>query len=175
MRGDPQLFKVNINTLEIVQIANFPGIVAAPAVSPDGDKIACVLSKDGNSEIYVLDTKGRVIKRLTRHSAIDTAPSWSPDGRLIAFSSDRTGSPQIYLMDSDGLNVRRLTFQGSYNDSPIWSSRADRITFVSRTKHGRFDLASIDTSGYDYRTLTELGMNENPHFSPDGKHIVFSS
>ncbi len=175
MRGDPQLFKININNLEIVQIGNFKGIVAAPAVSPDGDKIACVLSQDGNSEIYVLDTKGRIIKRLTRHSSIDTAPTWSPDGRLIAFSSDRTGSPQIYIMDSDGLNMRRLTFKGGYNDSPIWSSRADRITFVSRTRGGRFDLASIDTAGYDYRILTEIGMNENPHFSPDGKHIIFSS
>lgn len=175
MNGDPQLFKVNTDNLQIVQVAKFSGIIAAPAVSPDGNKIACVLSKDGNSEIYVLDLTGRIIKRLTRHSAIDTAPTWSPDGRMIAFSSDRTGSPQVYLMDSDGLNVRRLTFQGSYNDSPVWSSRADRITFVSRTKYGRFDLASIDTSGYDYRILTEVGQNENPHFSPDGKHMIFSS
>ncbi len=175
MHGDPQLFKININNREASPVAKYDGIVAAPAVSPDGNKIACVLSKDGNSEIYVLDLKGQVIKRLTRHQAIDTAPTWSPDGRMIAFSSDRTGSPQIYLMDSDGLNVRRLTFQGGYNDSPIWSNRADRITFVSRTKYGRFDLASIDTSGIDYRILTEVGQNENPHFSPDGKHIIFSS
>jgi TolB protein len=78
-------------------------------------------------------------------------------------------------MDSDGLNVRRLTFQTGYNDSPVWAERGDRITFVSRTRGGRFDLASIDTSGVGYRLLTELGHNENPHFSPDGKHIVFSS
>ncbi|UCD62613.1 MAG: Tol-Pal system beta propeller repeat protein TolB [Candidatus Zixiibacteriota bacterium] len=175
MGGDPQLYRINIGNREIKKVAAYSGIVAAPAVSPDGNKIACVLTKDGNSEIYVLDLSGRIIKRLTRHRSIDTAPTWSPDGRMIAFSSDRTGSPQIYLMDSDGLNVRRLTYQGGYNDSPIWSSRGERITFVSRTKYGRFDLASIDTSGHDYRILTEVGHNENPHFSPDGKHIVFSS
>lgn len=173
--GDPQLYKINLDNPKIERVAAFAGIIAAPAVSPDGNKIACVLTKDGNSEIYVLDLKGRVIKRLTRHGAIDTAPTWSPDGQMIAFASDRSGTPQIYLMDSDGLNVRRLTYQGGYNDSPIWSSRGDRITFVSRTKFGRFDLASIDTSGYDYRILTEVGQNENPHFSADGKHIIFSS
>lgn len=173
--GDPKLFKVDVKTHKVSKVADYKGIVAAPAVSPDGNKIACVLSKDGNSEIYVLDINGRIIKRLTHNPAIDSAPTWSPDGRMIAFSSDRTGSPQIYLMDSDGLNVRRLTYQSSYNDSPIWSSQGDRITFVSRTKYGRFDLASIDTSGADYRILTEVGMNENPHFSPDGKHIIFSS
>ncbi len=78
-------------------------------------------------------------------------------------------------MDSDGLKVRRLTYEGRYNDSPVWSQRSDRITFVSRTKAGRFDIASIDTSGTDYHILTEVGTNENPHFSPDGKHIIFSS
>ena len=173
--GDPQLYSVDVGSGQITKLTNFGGIAAAPAVSPDGKKIACVLSKDGNSEIYVLSVDGRVIKRLTQGQAIESAPTWSPDGRMIAFSSDRTGAPQIYLMDSDGLGVRRLTFMGGYNDSPIWSERGDRITFVSRTKQGRFDLASIDTSATDYRILTEVGQNENPHFSPDGKHIIFSS
>lgn len=175
MDGDPQLYRVSIRTGEIEKVTNYRGIAAAPAISPEGNKIACTLSKDGNSEIYVLDLEGNIIKRLTRHRAIDSSPTWSPDGRMIAFSSDRTGAPQIYVMDSDGLNQRRLTFEGGYNDSPIWSERGDRITFVSRTKYGRFDLASIDTSGVDYRIMTELGHNENPHFSPDGKHIVFAS
>lgn len=175
MDGDPQLYKVNVYSSKVSRVASFPGIVAAPAISPDGNKIACVLTRDGNSEIYVLDLKGRIIKRLTYHWAIDTSPTWSPDGRLIAFASDRSGRPQVYIMDSDGLNVRRLTYEGRYNDSPVWSERSDRITFVSRTKAGRFDITSIDTSGTDYRILTEVGTNENPHFSPDGKHIIFSS
>jgi len=173
--GDPQLYRVSVVNGEIKKLTNFQGIAAAPAVSPDGKKIACVLSKDGNSEIYVLDLDGRVIKRVTNHQAIESSPTWSPDGRMLAFSSDRTGAPQIYLTDSDGLATRRLTFAGKYNDSPIWSQRGERITFVSRTKEGRFDLASIDTSGVEFRILTEVGHNENPHFSPDGKHIVFAS
>jgi TolB protein len=175
MNGDPGLFVCNLDNNDIAAIGDYPGIMAAPSVSPDGDKIALVLSKDGNSEIYVLGLNGQVIKRLTRHWSIDTSPTWSPDGLSIAFSSDRSGAPQIYIMDSDGLNVRRLTFQGRYNDSPIWSLRGDRLTFVTRTKSGRFDLATIDTSGADYVVLTDLGQNENPHFSPDGKHIVFTS
>jgi TolB protein len=175
MDGYPQLYKVDIVSGVITKIGDFDGLVAAPSVAPDGRKIACVIAENGNSDIYVLDLEGRVIKRLTRSASIESSPTWSPDSRFIAFSSDRTGSPQVYVMDADGLGTRRLTFQGGYNDSPLWSMRGDRITFVSRTRTGRFNLASIDTSGADYRILTELGTNENPHFSPDGKHIVFSS
>jgi TolB protein len=173
--GDAQMFRVNVASGKVSKITNFPGLVSAPAVAPDGQRIACVLTKDGNSEIYVLDINGKIIKRLTNHPAIESGPCWSPDGRMIAFTSDRTGSPQIYTMDADGLNVKRLTYEGNYNDSPLWSARGNRVTFVSRTKSGRFDLASIDTSGEDFRVLTQVGMNENPHFSPDGKQLVFTS
>lgn len=173
--GKPDLYKADIQTGKISKVASYPGIVAAPAVSPQGDRIACVLSKDGNSEIYLLSLNGEIIRRLTNHSAIESSPSWSPDGSRIAFTSDRTGTPQIYVMNADGSDVTRLTYEGGYNDSPLWSKRGERVTFVSRTKQGRFDLASIRTDGTDYRVLTQIGMNENPHFAPDGKHIVFAS
>jgi TolB protein len=175
MEGQPKLFKVEINSGKVSKVAEYGDQITAPAVSPDGNKIACVISEGGNSDIWVLDLNGRKIKRLSSRESIESSPTWSPNARYIAFSSDRTGVPQVYVMDADGLDVRRLTYQGNYNDSPLWSMRGDRITLVSRTNTGRFNLVSIDTSGADYRVLTDLGTNENPHFSPDGKHLVFSS
>ncbi len=175
LAGEPQIFRINTNTKKVEQVTHYKGMAAASAVSPDGNKIACTMTKDGNSEIYVTDLNGKVIKRITHNPSIDTSPTWSPDGKMIAFASDRTGSPQIYITDSDGLETRRLTYRGGYNDSPVWSHRGDRITFVSRSPSGRFDLASVDTAGVEYHLLTEVGMNENPHFSPDGKHLIFSS
>ncbi len=173
--GEPWLYRVGVNGGRIEKVAGYPGINAAPAVSPDGLKIACVLSKDGNSEIYVLDLSGKIIKRLTNNRWIDTAPSWSPDGTRIVFSSDRTGMPQLYVMDDDGQGIQRLTFRGGYNDSPFWSPKGNPIAFVSRSKTGRFDIAAVDTSGREYRMLTNVGANENPHYAPDGKHLIFSS
>jgi TolB protein len=173
--GPAQIYKVDVTTKKMTKIAAFNGINAAPAVSPDGARLACVLSKDGNSEIYVLDINGRIIKRVSNTTAIESGPTWSPNGAMLAFSSDRTGAPQIYVSDADGIRVNRLTYEGRYNDSPIWSIRGNRVTFVSRTKDGRFDLASIDTSGHNPHLMTGFGQNENPHFSPDGKHIIFAS
>lgn len=170
-----ELHRVHIQTAKVVRLAGFSGLISAPCVSPKGDQLACVLTKDGNAEIYLLGLDGKIIRRLTNNPAIESAPTWSPDGSRIAFTSDRTGSPQIYVMNVDGTNVSRLTFEGKYNDSPLWSLRGERVTFVSRTEQGRFDLASINTDGSDTRVLTQLGQNENPHFSPDGKQIVFAS
>lgn len=170
---DARVYMLTLKTNSVDLIAGYPGLNTAPAVSPDGKTIACVLTRDGNSEIYLLDRKGKIKKRLTHSWAIETSPTWSPDGKEIAFTSDRAGSPQIYIMSAEGLDVRRLTYQGSYNDSPCWSPRGDRIIFVSRD--GRFRICSIDITGKDFRVLADLGNNENPQFSPDGNHIVFSS
>jgi TolB protein len=170
---NPRIYMLTLKNNNIDLIAGYHGINAAPAVSPDGKSVACVLSKDGNSEIYLLDRKGKIIKRLTDSWAIESSPTWSPDGREIAFTSDRTGSPQIYIMDADGLNVRRLTYEGKYNDSPCWSPRGDRIIYVGREKI--FKICSVNINGEDLRILADQGDNENPHFSPDGNHIIFAS
>jgi len=117
---------------------NFSG-----AFSPDGKKLAFCSSRDGNAEIYVVNTDGTNIRRITFNSAIDTAPSWSPTGREIAFTSDRTGFPQLYLMDAEGGNVRKVSFGGDYLDSPVWSPDGERIAFVSRVNNFLTSIFSI--------------------------------
>ena len=71
-----------------------------PSWSPDGRYIAFESERDGNWEIYVMDSDGSNPRRLTDHPAEDKYPSWSPDGRHIAFQSSRDhGNYEIYVMD----------------------------------------------------------------------------
>ncbi|MFP6642604.1 MAG: protein kinase, partial [Candidatus Latescibacterota bacterium] len=77
-----------------------PAEVPPPSpISPDGSKIAFVSDRDGNHEIYVMDSDGSNQTRLTSNYASDYDPSWSPDGSKIAFGSDRDGFGDIYVMD----------------------------------------------------------------------------
>lgn len=158
-------------------LLKLPGLNAAPAWSPGGQRIALVLSKDQNSEIYVLE-RNFGLKRLTRHFNIDTSPTWSPDEKRIAFTSDRsgTGSPQIYIMDvarGDKGGVKRITFGSPYNDDPAWSPDGDKIAYTSRV--GRAFQIKI----YDFSTKKSVvftrgpGSNEQPSWSPDGRFLVY--
>jgi len=155
-------------------VSGKPGLNTSASYSPDGRDVVCTLSMDGNSELYLLDSRGGSARRLTNHRAIDTSPAWSPTGREIAFTSDRGGSPQVYVMDREGGNVRRLTYDVDYTDSPAWSPKGDRMAFVARTSGG-FDIYTCRPDGSDARLVVGGGSNENPRWSPDGRHLVFAS
>jgi TolB protein len=147
---------------------------SSPDWSPDGRRLVYTSIADGNAELFVLDLTSGRNTRLTRSSGIDTSPAWSPNGREIAFTSDRGGTPQIYLMDADGLNVRRISVDGNYNDSAAWSPRGDRLAYVSRVER-KFQIQLMDVATGRVTPLTSQGNNENPRFSPDGRHLVFAS
>ena len=154
------------------------GMALNPAWSPDGRRIAFTSTRDGNSEIYLVNADGSGLQRLTHHPSIDTSPAWSPTGRELAFTSDRTGAPQIYAMDTDGLNLRRVSYQGSYNDSPSWSPsrQYSELAFASRIERGPFDIVVYNFETNQTRQLTTgRGTNEDPDWSPNGLHLVFTS
>ena len=56
-------------------------------------QIAFTSTRDGNSEIYVMDIDGIHQVRLTIDPARDYDPSWSPDGRTIGYVSSKDLKP----------------------------------------------------------------------------------
>jgi Tol biopolymer transport system component len=92
----------------------------APAWSPNGDTIAFVSFRDGNGEIYIMDSDGSKQLRLTTNEADDLDPVWSPSGDRMAFVSHLYGPGEIFVMDGDGENQRRLTTNDAEDHSPDW-------------------------------------------------------
>ena len=74
------------------------------ATSPLHAKIVFYSHRDGNWEIYTMNSDGSNQTRLTFNEAADSAPAWSPNGRQIAFDSNRDGNDEVYVMDADGKN-----------------------------------------------------------------------
>ena len=122
-------FDGNIYTMDVDGSNNnavtTAGRSLAPIWSPDGRKILFQAKRDGNWEIYIIDTDGSNEKNLTNNPASDysplpTFPSWSPDGKQIAFVSDRDGNQEIYVMDADGSHLLRLTNNDVDDSGPVW-------------------------------------------------------
>ena len=58
------IFRQDVSTGVRQLVSSFPGLNGAPAFSPDGGRIAMVLSKDGNPDIYVMDLAGGPPRRV---------------------------------------------------------------------------------------------------------------
>jgi Tol biopolymer transport system component len=127
--GNPEIYVMDPNGLNVVRLTNNPADDAQPAWSPDGSKIAFASNRDGNDEIYVMAANGSGQVNLTNNSASDLAPAWSPDGTKIAFQSNRETDYAVWVMNADGSNPVRLTDPGIRNGAPSWSPDGTRIAY----------------------------------------------
>jgi TolB protein len=145
-----------------------------PAWSPDGTKLAFTSNRDGNPEIYVVNRDGTGLRRLTTQPSIDVTPTWSPSGNQIAFTSERAGTPQVYIMNADGTGIRRIA--GEWSDRATWSPAPfNEIAYAARSGGG-YDIRVYKFDSQETVQLTNgIGSNESPAFSPNGRHIAFTS
>ena len=120
--------------------------------SPLWGKIVFYSFRDGQPEIYTMDSDGSNQTRLTFNEVSDAAPAWSPNGQQIVFRSYRDGNAEIYVMDADGGNQRNLTRHPAFDAFPDWSPDGSQIAFDSSRpdKHG-VDIFVMDTDGGNVR------------------------
>lgn len=132
----------------------------SPAWSPDGTRLLFTGHQTGDSEIYVVNSGGGNLQRLTNNDANDGNAVWSPDGTRIAFVSDRNGNQDIYLMDPDGRNQMSLTTSTDDEFAPSWQNLAvpEVVPPAPATiQFSDFSYDAAEEAGSGLITITRLG------------------
>jgi len=178
--GDPEIVVVDTKTRETSRITNNTSRDLQPQWAPDGRKIAYISDQAGDMEIHVVDLDTGSTIRLTHNGGDDLFPRWSPDGKSLAFISEQEGTPGIFLMSAAGGPATKITFNGGENVLGDWSPNGEWLVFYnegaaessteSSTEERGLWLRNPD--GVDLVRLT-TGMDRDPVWSPDGKHIAF--
>lgn len=172
----PTIYVHEVATGKRQLVANFKGSNSAPAWSPDGKTLALTLSRDGGSQLNLLDltVPGSAPRRIAQSSSIDTEPVFTADGRTIYFVSDRGGSPQIYKVPAAGGNPDRVTFSGTYNISPALSPDGRWMAYISRI-NGAFKLHVMELASGNASAITDTVADERPSFSPNSKMLIYAT
>lgn len=170
----PIVYLQNLATGRRIVLANEKGSNSSPAWSPDGKKLAVVLTRDGNSQIYTVNADGTGLARLSRSSGIDTEPAFSPDGKFVYFTSDRGGSPQIYRVPAEGGAAQRMTFGGSFNARPQVSPDGRHLAYVT-VRDRAFRIAVMNLSNQEETVVSQGPKDDSPSFAPNSKWVIYSS
>ena len=150
-----EIFVMNSDGSNQANLTHNPAYDLHPSWAPDGTKLAFVSLRDGNREIYLMDTETLQPVNLTNHPAKDNwRVAWSPDGTKIAFTSNRDGwKREIYVMNTDGSPPVNLTNHPADDLFPSWSPDGTRIVFVSY-RDGMGEIYVMDAGGQNPVNLT---------------------
>ncbi|MFK8024623.1 MAG: alpha/beta fold hydrolase [Ilumatobacter sp.] len=116
-------------------------VAASPAVSPDGARVAFVVSTT-NLELNKDLTRIWIDDAPLTSGDKDRSPAWSPDGRFLAFASERAdkkGETTLHVIPVDGPGETRTvcTMPDGIGDV-AWSPDGETIAFTSRTQDERY-------------------------------------
>ncbi len=195
------LYTVDLDGRDLKPFLPAPGYDAEATVAPNGKWLVFTSERSGDVDLWRADLDGRNLRRLTDGVGYDGGAVFSPDSKLIAW---RTNYPtdaaaaekyrgllkqhlvepmamDIWVMEADGGRKRQVTRLPGAAFAPIFTPDGRAIVFASnhhdRDGKGRaFDLFRINLDGTGLERLTWSGLfNSFPHFSPDGRKLLWVS
>ncbi|HEY0456562.1 MAG TPA: hypothetical protein VGE41_09315 [Verrucomicrobiae bacterium] len=169
--GNPRIFSQNLGTGTRKPITPYNGANISPAVSPDGSKLAMILSKSGSPNLYVSDLNGGNLKQLTFSHDGESCPCWSPDNQTICFVSRERGPASLFTISAHGGRPRLLSTAGAPTPTePDWSPDGKWIAFTSQQRE--FKLYIIPSAGGSIIDLQTAG--EDAVWAPNSRAVIFS-
>jgi hypothetical protein len=154
-----------------------PTSTATPSPTPKPlEQLAFTSDREGNLDIYTMNSDGSNQTRLTSNTDNDDYPSWAAYGLGIAYSVREDGTWNIHRMDADGANDVRLTSHEIPDQDPDWSPDGSKIAYHERGFSGHPELYVMNSDGTNVVRLTNnVASDGEPSWSPDGRRIAFSS
>jgi dipeptidyl aminopeptidase/acylaminoacyl peptidase len=144
---------------------------SAPAISPDGSKVAFMSTRTEKPQLWLLPLDGGEPRKLTDlRQGVGSGAVWSPDGRKLAFTAGPQDEPRkperpyrvtrtvwrfdeigvlddavqdVYVLDlDDAAEPRRLTDDRFMNTMPKWSADGQSIVYVASHDPDSYELMS---------------------------------
>lgn len=169
--NNPDILYHDLGTGNRTVFSRRPGLNTSAAVSPDGRQVAMILSENGRSpDLYVSNSDGTGLRRLTSTPTDESSPCWSPDGRWICFATRMGARRVLARVPASGGDMQRIATEGVMNPSePDWSPDGKWIAFTAQM--GGFNIAVVPAEG---GRATILVAGEDPSWAPNSRTLVYT-
>lgn len=185
-----EIFEAAPDGSDLKQLTHEKGYDAEGAYTPDGKSIVFCSDRDGDPDLYVMDADGGNVRQLTNEPGYDGGPFTSPDGKWVIYRSDRKQPEflQIHAIGLDGQHDVALTDNVGVNWAPYWHPTRPYIIWTGADHSDPKARPNYDLWLMKYEVTDEglkpgpitritdtMGADVLPVFSPDGKHLMWTS
>jgi Tol biopolymer transport system component/DNA-binding winged helix-turn-helix (wHTH) protein len=180
--GDPlpadRIFLLSLDTLEIRPLPHDPKCrhESTPTFSYSGAKLAYVCVRSTNElELNIIELPDGVPKSVVSVSDYMGRFTWAADDSKLVLDVATAEGPEIFeALLADG-QLRRLPLPPNAS-WPVVSSKGDKLAYSANSDKiniWRKDLLSPELPPVKFISSTQI--QNQPQYSPDGKHIAFNS
>jgi len=129
-------------------------IIGAPAISPDGHRVAFAALQEGQKRLYVMRSDGSNARIVTDSLDLQGSPAWTSDGAWITSAANDRGIPHLYKVSAAG--GAPMLFLPDYSLDPAWSADDRFVLYSERDIGTTFSVkaAKVDGTAYNLPSLS---------------------
>jgi len=173
--GRRDLYVVDYDGEGLLRLTANRELNLCPSWSPDGSEIAFTSYRNGQQELFSLNTSNGKVRSVIGMDGLNFGADWHPDGKELVLSLSQSGNAEIYRISPEGRIIKRLTVSKAIEISPNWAPGGRDVVFTS-DRTGTPQLYIIDSEGAGRRRLTFEGRyNDSAVWSPSGDQIVYAT
>ncbi|MDP6416811.1 MAG: hypothetical protein QGG54_17515, partial [Gammaproteobacteria bacterium] len=166
------LFTMNVEGGEARAITDYYFDAREPSWSSDGRSIVFHGYRNGNWDIWRIDSDGSNPQAMTDDAFDDREPAYSPLNDEILFSSDRSGNYDLWLLENG--TARQLTDELENAHSPSWSPDGASIAYAVDVENGASEIRTLELAGGEtVSELVEAGAISGLAWRPDGSALSY--
>ncbi|MBE0461005.1 MAG: PD40 domain-containing protein [Candidatus Aminicenantes bacterium] len=164
--GNRDIFKLNLQTEEIVPLTEDNLYEKAPTISPDGKYIAYTIRLDTYDKLFLSPVDNLKKKtQLTFGRGNTISPEFSADGKEIYFSGDMRGAFNIYSLNLETGELKRYTDVRTGNFFPVPLTKSPNHLLFSSFNKGAFQVFLGEVEGAVEKTITFKERNADEEFA----------
>ena len=158
--GDLDIYTMATDGSDVKRLTSTPGYDGGPFFSPDGTMICYRgrhpqgdeltefrrllsegLVRPKKMDLFVMNSDGGDVVRITDNGAANFAPFFTPDGKSLLFSSnmgtDGGREFDIFKVNIDGTGMEQVTTSPGFDGFPMFSPDGNRLVFCSNRNNSQ--------------------------------------
>ena len=165
--GIHDIFKVHLETENVLNLTNDDLYEKAVTISPDGEKMVYSIRIDAFDKIFLSPLNDLQDKtQLTFGRGNNITPEFSPDSQEVYFSGDMREAYNIYSVSLESGEIKRYTDVRTGNFYPIPDPNEPNTFVFASFNKGSFQIFRSELEGETEKTVTFAKLDSEEVYKP---------